>query len=234
MARKKKNEVAKAVEQIKKLLPKGVIPDSYLEYVVTDNKEFCDSPEEWMAEVKMQLFEESGCDLPLTRDEADNILFDEMNDEQWEVLSKDGMISASQVKMIEDSSDKTMLELIREMPLIPAARILGSIVISHLRGHGIEVDEAGEEEITDSLIHSLNTSFSDMTMQLMGMDPTDLFSEDLSSEDALDTVLPFKTDWDSPGSGEGLNHPEGIEHQEQKKEQPRQARRSRITKFPGK
>lgn len=221
MARKKKTEEQRIAEQIKKLLPPGLIPDSYLEYVVMENKEVCDSQDEMLAEVKMQLYEESGFDLPLTRDEMDSYMYDTVSDERWESMNRDGMVSASQVKMIEDSNDKTMLELIREMPLIPAARIVSSIVVSYLHSHGVQVSQEEEESITDSLIHSLDTSFSEMTMGAMD------FGFDMDTED--DFSLPFGWKPDNGQDAADSETPPQVN-----KEEPRTVRRSRITRFPGK
>ena len=221
MARKRKNDVQKIREQIGKLLPKGMVPDSYIEYLVIDNKEICDSEVELIADVKMQLFEETGCDLPLTRAEAQAYLFDEIDDAGWERMSKDGVISSSQVKLLEDSNDKTMLELIREMPLIPASRIIGSIVVSYLRGNGMDVDAEQEEKIVEDLIHSLNMSFSEMAMGGMEFDP----------DEALDDLFDLPFDWD----GRDQDEDTGEESPRPPKKNPQgPGRRSRITKFPGK
>lgn len=221
MAKKKKNDVQKITEQIAKLLPPGMVPASYIEYVVTDNREVCGSEVELIADVKMQMFEETGCDIPLTRAEAQAYLFDELDDVSWDGMSKDGMISSSQVKLLEDSSDKTMLELIREMPLIPASRVVASIVVSYLRGNGLQINEEQEEKIVEDLIHSLNMSFNEMSMAGMDFDP----------EDDMDGLFDLPFEWDEPDDDENSQEKDG---KTSKKPASNPGRRSRITKFPGK
>ncbi len=221
MARKKKSRAERVADEIRKLFPKGIIPDTYIDYVVTDNDEYADSEEELTAEVKMQLFEESGIDIPMTRKEVEMYLTDMIDDGQWEGLNHDGHMLTSQVKMVGDSYDKTMLEMIRELPLIPASRIISSIVVSYLKSHGQEISDERAEEITEDMIHSLNTSFSDMAVESMG---------DL--EDTPDWGGGFDLSFDFD-DGQGLPFTDGTaDDSDSDPDRPR--RRSRITKFPGK
>lgn len=212
MARKKKSNSERIMEKIKKLIPDGMIPDSYLEYVIEENREFSESEAEWLSEIKMQLFEESGIDFPMTRKEAESFLADDMADEQWNALTQSGTVPASQVKMLDDSFDKTMLDMIREIPLIPASRLISTFVIGYLRRFGQEVTPEMEEQIADEMIHSLNASFSDMAMMMQEeMDLGDEFGPDFDLED-----LPF-----------GSSEPDNPDPEPSR-------RRGRITRFPGK
>jgi hypothetical protein len=217
MAKGKKRLEERVAEQVKKLLPDGLVPDSYLNYVVLDNADISDTEEELLGNVKMQMYEETGYDIPMTRKEAEEYLAEELDEEQWKGINHDSQVLTSQIKMLEDSYDKTMLEMIKELPLIPASRIISSIVISYLRSHGQEISDERAEEITEDLIHSLNTSFVDMVME-----------EGLGEawEDGDGPEIEF--DW-----GEGELPFTDASDDAQKDEPQRKKRRSRITKFPG-
>lgn len=217
MAKGKKRLEERVAEQVKKLLPDGLVPDSYLNYVVLDNADISDTEEELLGNVKMQMYEETGYDIPMTRKEAEEYLAEELDEEQWKGINHDSQVLTSQIKMLEDSYDKTMLEMIKELPLIPASRIISSIVISYLRSHGQEISDERAEEITEDLIHSLNTSFVDMVME-----------EGLGEawEDGDGPEIEF--DW-----GEGELPFTDASDDAQKDESQRKKRRSRITKFPG-
>ena len=151
MAKGKKRLEERVAEQVKKLLPDGLVPDSYLNYVVLDNADISDTEEELLGNVKMQMYEETGYDIPMTRKEAEEYLAEELDEEQWKGINHDSQVLTSQIKMLEDSYDKTMLEMIKELPLIPASRIISSIVISYLRSHGQEISDERAEEITEKL-----------------------------------------------------------------------------------
>lgn len=221
MAKKKKSLEERVAEQVKKLLPEGMVPDSYLEYVVMENADIDESEAELMGDVKMQMFEETGVDMPMTRDEAESYLCDEISDEQWPDLSHEDRILTSQVRVLEESFDRTILEMLREMPLIPAARVLGSIVTNYLRAHGQEISEERAEEITEDMIHTLDCSVSDMVLDQLdhiGFDPDGDEGPEIEFDFDDEDELPFGDASDEDG----------------RKAKDRVMRRSRITRFPGK
>ena len=76
MAKGKKRLEERVAEQVKKLLPDGLVPDSYLNYVVLDNADISDTEEELLGNVKMQMYEETGYDIPMTRKEAEELAKD--------------------------------------------------------------------------------------------------------------------------------------------------------------
>ncbi len=232
MAKNKMDKVQKIVESLAKLLPPGLVPDSYIEFLVLDNLECCDTRDELMGNVKMQLAEETGVDLLMSRKEAEEYLYYEIDNVQWDTLSHDEMISARQVKVIEDYEDKTVLEMIKEMPLIPASRVISSIIINYLTAHGQEVTPEGEMDITEDIIHMLGSSFDDA-----------LSDDDDDDEDYDD----FELEWEDGFNPEWLDDldQDDLPDDEPKIENPseggskpenpgnRKGRRSRITKFPG-
>lgn len=236
MANKKMEKVQKIVESFAKLLPPGLVPDSYIEYLVLDNMDCCDTRDELMGNVKMQLAEETGVDLLMTRKEAEEYLYYEIDDVQWNTLSHDEMISARQVKVIEDYEDKTVLEMIKEMPLIPASRVISSMIINYLTAHGQEVTPEGEMDITEDIIHMLGSSFNDALSD--EDDDEDDYDEDdfeLEWEDGFDPDwLEDDEDEDDDPSDAGTKS-ENSSDVGPKPGNPgnRKGRRSRITKFPG-
>ena len=221
MAKKKKSRIDRIMDNLKEMLPEGMVPDSYLREVIEENDDFADTDAETMAEIKIQLLEEAGADLPMTRAEAETYLYDSISQEQWDSISHEDQALTSQVKLIEDSYDKTLLQIIREMPLVPVSRMLSSIVAGYLRENGVEVTPEKEEEITAELIHSLGSSFSDLAMQMLsGLDD--------------DGEYEPGPDWEDLGiSFDDLPFPQEDTRQT-KKEPDHSRRRSRITKFPGK
>ena len=219
MARKKKSRIDRIMDDLKGMLPDDLVPDSYLRDVIVENEEISESDEELMAETKIQLLEEAGADLPMTRKEAEAYLYDEISDMQWDSISHEDLALTSQIRMIEDSCGKTLLQMLREMPLVPAARMISSIVAGYLRGNDVELTPQKEEEITNELIHSLGSSFSDLAMQLLpGMDSAGESGHD--------------SDWDMSDFDLDIFPEEA--GQPPQKESDHTRRRSRITKFPGK
>ncbi len=226
------------VKELSKLLPPGLVPESYIEYLILDNMDIVENQDELMGNVKMQIMEESGIDLLMTRSEAEEYLYSEIDDEKWEAFSQESKISCRQVKMIEDYEDKTILEMIKEMPLIPASRVIGSIICNYLSAHGVEITPENQSDIMEDMIHVMGSSFDDA-----------FSDEDDDDDDFDDDDLDFEWEdgFDPDAQWEGKeidldeltkkgDLPDDSEKSDPGMEIPktRKTRRSRITKFPGK
>lgn len=239
MSKKKKteNKSINLVEELQKYLPQGLVPNSYIEYLLLEADDYADSKEELIGNVKIDLADQTGIDIPMTRKEAEEYLLEDIDDEQWKAMSDNDLISSRQVKMMEEYSEKTMLELIKEMPLIPASRLVSSIIISYLKNHGMEITPQREEEIAEDIIYTLNSSFDDMETD-MSDDDEDI---QLEWEDGFDPDLDWDDDDDDDDDDEDVvfetddfeKLPDDVKEVIKESFQ-RKKRRSRITKFPGK
>ncbi len=219
------NDYKKYIEEILKLLPDNIVPESYIEYLFLDNEDVCDGKDELMSTVKMQLSEETGLDIPLTRKEAEEYLLEDLNDAMWEDVNENSMISSRQVKQLEDYDEKSVFEILKEMPLIPASRVISSIMASYMSSHGLEITPQRQADMSEDMIHLLGSTFSEIFLKDEDDDDDDDDYEDfdLEFEDGFDP----EEDWDSDIAGiTGEEDPDNPA--------PRKNRRSRITRFPGK
>ncbi len=220
------SNINKCIKELMKVIPEGMVPESYLEYLFLEEEDVSENKDELMGNVKMQLADETGMEIPLTRKEAEEYLYDSINDMMWQELSQDSMISSRQVKMIEDYDEKSVLEFIKEMPLIPASKVISSIISTYMNAHGLEVTAEREAEIMEDMIHMLGAPFSDVFME---DDDDDEDDDDFEDELNLEFEDGFNMDeeWseDSKESSERTDAPD---------QAPRKNRRSRITRFPGK
>ncbi len=222
MANNDSNNYEKLIREIAQMLPEGIVPDSYIEYLILENEDIADTKDELLGNVKMQLSEETGVDIPMTRKEAEEYLYDSLTDEQWETLSHNSMISSRQVKVFEDYDDKTVLEIIKEMPLIPASKVFSSIIANYLSAHGQEITPEREMDIMEDMIHMLGSSFSEVFLD----DDDDDDELELEFEDGFE----IDGDWDEDDE-DGLIP--GTDPEDSENPPARKMRRSRITRFPG-
>ena len=207
------------VDEIMQEIPEFTIPKAYVRSLVEENIDCFDTRVEVLSETKMQLTEESGMEFLLTREEAEEYLCDEMPDEKWEQISEKGMVSSRLLKAMEDDEESTLFELLKKMPLIPAAKMIGSIVMKNLEQHGIELGPDEADALCLSVIEDLNTSLGELNG---GLDDDD---ED-GFEDTEDVFGELGIEFDMDDDQEGPVSSENIQ-------MPR-SRRSRITRFPGK
>ncbi len=213
--------IKKMMEELGNLLPKGLVPDSYIDYLIEDNMDFADSEEEVCGNVKMQLFEETGVELPLSRKEAEEYLCDELSDNQWLAISKDEVTTSQQIKILEDADEKTIYDLLKELPLIPCARVISGLMTSYMENHGMEISDERAEEITEDLIHMLGMPFNEMSGN---------FDDDDDDDDDYDDLV-FEFDDDDDEDDDEMGNLSEILQERLKS---RGSRRSRISQFPRK
>ena len=143
-----------------------------------------------------------------------------MPDEKWNQISENGMVSSRLLKAMEDDEESTLFELLKKMPLIPAAKMIGSIVMKNLEQRGIELGPDEADAVCMSVIEDLNTSLGELNG---GFDDDD--DDEGDFEDTEDVFGELGIGFDMEDPGEPVN-PDNIQI-------PR-GRRSRITRFPGK
>jgi len=210
------------VAELMKEIPEGLIPEAYVRSLAEENLDCFDTATEVTGETKMQLSEESGLDFMLSRREAEDYLCDEIPDEKWNGISQDNMVSSRLVKAMEDDEDSTLLEVLKSMPLIPAAKLISSIILKHLDEHGIQLDGEAVERMCVDVIEELNTSLFELQG---GFDDDDDDDEDFDEEDVFEEMgLEFDTD----------DEAEDTQSFTQDDIKITRGRRSRITRFPGK
>jgi hypothetical protein len=224
--------VEKAILDIMEGIPEYTIPEAYVRHVVEENADFCESQDELTAESKIELCEQSGLDFMLTRSEAEEYRCEEFSDAQWEQLSTDGMVSAHTLKAIEDGETVSMYELLKTMPLIPASKMISSLVMKYLALHGVELTPEQTEALCTGVICDLNEPLGEL------MDPDDDDDDDEEDDDDFE----FGDDDDEEddddfefGDDDDDDDME-IDLEDLIREDPKivTRRRSRITQFPGK
>ena len=129
-------------------------------------------------------------------------------------------MSSRLLKAMEDDEESTLFELLKKMPLIPAAKMIGSIVLKNLEQRGIELGPDEADALCMSVIEDLNTSLGELNG---GFDDDDDDEGDFEDTEDVFGELGIGFDMDDP---EEPVNPENIQI-------PR-GRRSRITRFPGK
>ena len=215
-------KLEKIVAELMKEIPEELIPEAYVRSLAEENLDCFDTATEVTGETKMQLSEESGLDFMLSRKEAEDYLCDEIPDEKWNGISQDNMVSSRLVKAMEDDEDSTLLEVLKSMPLIPAAKLISSIILKHLDEHGIQLDGEAAERMCVDVIEELNTSLFELQG---GFDDDDDDDEDFDEEDVFEEMgLEFDTD----------DEAEDTQSFTQDDIKITRGRRSRITRFPGK
>ncbi len=204
--------IEKAILNIMESVPEYTIPEAYVRHVVEENADFCESQDELTAESKIELCEQSGLDFMMTRGEAEEYRCEEFEDAQWEQISTDGAISAHTLKAIEDGETSSLYELLKTMPLIPASKMITSLIMKYLTLHGVELTPEQTEQLCTGVICDLNEPISD----LLEPDDDDDDDDDDYDEDDEDDLE--------------------IDLEELIREDPKimTRRRSRITQFPGK
>ena len=208
------------VDEIMQEIPEFTIPKAYVRSLIEENIDCFDTRVEVLSETKMQLTEESGMEFLLTREEAEEYLCDEMPDEKWDQISENGMVSSRLLKAMEDDEESTLFELLKKMPLIPAAKMIGSIVLKNLEQRGIELGPDEADALCMSVIEDLNTSLGELNGEFDDDD-----DDEGDFEDTEDVFGELGIGFDMEDPGEPVN-PDNIQI-------PR-GRRSRITRFPGK
>ena len=153
-----KMKLENLVAELMKEIPGELIPEAYVRNLVEENLDCYDTETEVMGETKMQLGEESGMEFMLSRAEAEDYLCYEIPDEKWEGVSQDNMISSRLVKALEDDEDSTLFEVLKSMPLIPAAKLIGSFVLRYLEKYGVQLDEEQTDDLCVDVIEQLNMS----------------------------------------------------------------------------
>ena len=215
-------KLEKIVAELMKEIPGELIPEAYVRSLTEENLDCFDTITEVTGETKMQLGEESGMEFMLSRREAEDYLCYEIPDEKWNGISQYNMVSTRFVKAMEDDEDSTLFEVLKNMPLIPAAKLISSIVMKHLDEHGIQLDGEEAEKMCVDVIEELNTSLFELQG---GFDEEDDDDEDFDEEDVFEEMgLEFDTDDES-------EEPETLKQDDIK---ITRGRRSRITRFPGK
>ena len=219
-----KIDLEKLVNEIMKEIPEFTIPRAYVRNVAEENIDCFDTRSEVTAETKMQLTEDSGLEFMLSRKEAEDYMCDEFSDEKWSAVSIDDKVSSRLIKAMEDDGNSTILELLKNMPLIPAAKLITSIVMKNLSLRGVETTPEDAEAVCMSVIEDLNTCLDELNG-----DFDDDFDEDDDDDDEDDVFgelgIEFDTD-DDVTIDFGNKGPEDLKIT--------RGRRSRITRFPGK
>ena len=128
------------------------------------------------------------------------------------------MVSAHTLKAIEDGETVSMYELLKTMPLIPASKMISSLVMKYLALHGVELTPEQTEALCTGVICDLNEPLGEL------MDPDD----DDDDDDEDDDDFEFGDDDDDDDME--------IDLEDLIREDPKivTRRRSRITQFPGK
>ena len=217
-----KIDLEKLVKEIMKEIPENSIPEAYVREIAEENIDCFDTRSEVTAETKMQLTEDSGLEFMLSRKEAEDYMCDEFSDEKWSAVSIDDKVSSRLIKAMEDDGNSTILELLKNMPLIPAAKLITSIVMKNLSLRGVETTPEDAEAVCMSVIEDLNTSLD----ELNGDFDDDFDDDDDDDEDVFaDLGIEFDT-------GDDLTIDIGNTGPEDMK--IIRGRRSRITRFPGK
>ena len=212
------------VAELMKEIPGELIPEAYVRGIVEENIDCFDTVTEVTGETKMQLCEESGLEFMLSRREAEDYLCDEIPDEKWDGISRDNMVSTRVVKAMEDDEDSTLFELLKNMPLIPAAKLISSIVMKHLDEHGVQLGDDEVQGLCVDIIEELNTSLYELEGGFDDDDEDD--DEDFDEEDVFEEMgIEFDT------GNEAADDPEAFRQDDIKIQR---GRRSRITRFPGK
>lgn len=214
-----KIDLKKILSEIMQEIPEYTIPESYVKSIIEENIDCFDTRSEVLAETKMQLTEESGMEFMLTRREAEDYLCDEFTDEKWAEISRDGVVSSRIVKAIEENDVSTLYELIKNMPLIPLAKLISSIVMKNLEEYGVDPEQVNAEALCVSVIEDLNTSLGEID----GTFEEDEDDDDEEDEDVFDEMgITFETEENEADAGiPGMPS------------NSTRARRSRITRFPG-
>ncbi len=216
----------KIADEIMKEIPDGTIPRAYVMELVLENIDCFDTRTEVISETKMQLTEESGMEFLLTREEAEEYMCEDFSDQKWDAISEDGRVSSALLQSMEEQEGRTLFELIKEMPLIPAAKLISSLSLQILSEFGVELNEEQEDQIFMMTIANLTT-----TLEELDEDPDEDAFDDIDFEDLLDGENPFdglgvEFDTDEAGSSEGgKTLPDELKI--------KRGRRSRITRFPG-
>ena len=223
-----KMKLENLVAELMKEIPEGLVPEAYVRNLVEENLDCYDTETEVTGETKMQLGEESGMEFMLSRAEAEDYLCYEIPDEKWEGVSQDNMISSRLVKALEDDEDSTLFEVLKSMPLIPAAKLIGSFVLRYLEKYGVQLDEEQTDELCVDVIEQLNMSLFELQGGFDDDDDDDDDDEDddFDEEDVFEEMgIEFDTDDDMP-EGPGSFSQDDLT--------VKRGRRSRITRFPGK
>lgn len=155
----------KLARELKKVLPQGMIPDDYLKEIIENAAEYADTQEEAYADAKMQINEEAGLSLPMSREEAEAYLGDELEDAQWESISRDGFAPASAVLEYEEADGRSVLETIKTLPLLPSARLISAVFAWLLEDRGIRLTKKEQEELFNQMIHLLDMPLMDIMVQ---------------------------------------------------------------------
>lgn len=174
----------KLARELKKVLPQGMIPDDYLKEIIESAAEYADTQEEAYADAKMQINEEAGLSLPMSREEAEAYLGDELEDAQWESISKDGFAPASAVLEYEEADGRSVLETIKTLPLLPSARLISAVFAWLLEDRGIRLTKKEQEELFNQMIHLLDMPLMDIVEQSDSDDDDDDESDDDGSGEA--------------------------------------------------
>ena len=212
----------KLVAELMKEIPAELIPQAYVRNIVEENLDCFDTISEVMSETKMQLSEESGLEFMLTRQEAEDYLCDAIPDARWEGVSRENRVSSRLVKAMEEDEDSTLFELLKSMPLIPAAKLISSIVMKHLNEHGVELEGKEIENLCMDVIGELDT-----TLYELQEGPDDDDGDEDDDLDIFDRMgIEFETDEDEL--------PQDMGRPVQDDMKISRGRRSRITRFPGK
>ncbi len=227
-----KIDLEKLVDEIMAEMPEGMIPRAYVRNLAEENIDCFDTRSEIMSETKMQLAEESGLEFMLTRDEAEDFLCDEFPDDKWDAVSTDGKVSSRLLKAMEEDEDCTIFEMMKNMPLIPAAKMIAGIVMKNLDAHGVDMEAVNVEQLYMSVIEDLNMYLS----ELEGFDDDDEYEDDddeieyeyEDDDDNADVFNELGIEFDM--DDDSLSDPDEAVRNELRL---RKGRRSRITRFPG-